>query len=476
MRSLQNRSHDHLTHKRGTSISKNTKISKLLKTMKSVSKQAASGISAGVILLYIATILPGNAVDITGDTVTGDLAVKGDSITINNNSTTKSLELRYNAAGNSTSFWQKSLGEWIWSYGTMPTDVMSLDANHTLNLYDLGASSVNPSITLDPGNPNSTPATPPSITVGGRKVITATSASNGSTSSLLLSGTLGGTGSIPAEGAGTRMMWYPEKAAFRAGTMDGIYVDSAWDDVNIGIASTAFGLQTWASGNYSFATGIESSATGYGAFAGGQSYAGTDFATALGCGSSAGGGQAPTALGSSNAYGNFATAVGMSNATNDFATAFGMSHAFEYGSTASGNSSAAGIFSTAFGGSLASGFASTALGYGSAVGNFSTAAGEYTVATSYATMAIGIYNEDRHNTIDPSSSISSWQGDGQHSVFEVGVGQNSNNRANALTVLQDGSVEVGKDATDGSVPFQVRSDGTVVLAKPQGDISMGAYE
>ena len=47
--------------------------------------------------------------------------------------------------------------------------------------------------------------------------------------------------------------------------------------------------------------------------------------------------------------------------------------------------------------------------------------------------------------------------------------------SNVLSVGYDGSVEVGKNATDGTVPLHVTSDGSVVLAKEQGDISMGVF-
>jgi hypothetical protein len=71
------------------------------------------------------------------------------------------------------------------------------------------------------------------------------------------------TGTIPLEGLGTRLMWYPAKSAFRAGTV-GTYVDpesgvtsgsTFWDDGNIGYYSTAFGSTCRASGDNSFAAG-----------------------------------------------------------------------------------------------------------------------------------------------------------------------------------------------------------------------------
>ncbi len=47
----------------------------------------------------------------------------------------------------------------------------------------------------------------------------------------------GTTGAIPTTGAGTRMMWYPGKAAFRAG----VVTSTQFDDSNIGVESTVSG-------------------------------------------------------------------------------------------------------------------------------------------------------------------------------------------------------------------------------------------
>lgn len=59
---------------------------------------------------------------------------------------------------------------------------------------------------------------------------------------------------IPAEGSGTRLMWYPEKAAFRAGYVDG----TQWDAANIGQYSFAGGYNSRASGDYGTAFGYSS--------------------------------------------------------------------------------------------------------------------------------------------------------------------------------------------------------------------------
>lgn len=64
-----------------------------------------------------------------------------------------------------------------------------------------------------------------------------------------------GWGIIPATGAGYRMMWYPFKAAFRAGSTDDGGAGAYWDDVNVGFFSWAGGNLTTAAGIYSFAMG-----------------------------------------------------------------------------------------------------------------------------------------------------------------------------------------------------------------------------
>lgn len=79
---------------------------------------------------------------------------------------------------------------------------------------------------------------------------------------VLLSGTHG-VGQIPTTGAGSRMMWYPKKSAFRAGYVSGVN----WDDANIGNYSFAVGYNTRASGLYSAAFGFSTTASGEGSFA-----------------------------------------------------------------------------------------------------------------------------------------------------------------------------------------------------------------
>ena len=81
------------------------------------------------------------------------------------------------------------------------------------------------------------------------------------------------SGTIPATGEGARMMWYPRKAAFRAGWA----WDTGWDDASVGPYSVALGLAPIASGfaatavgNAVIARGANSVALGYFSTASGE--------------------------------------------------------------------------------------------------------------------------------------------------------------------------------------------------------------
>jgi hypothetical protein len=65
-----------------------------------------------------------------------------------------------------------------------------------------------------------------------------------------------GIGIIPQTGAGERMMWYPFKASFRTGGVDG----TQWDDGSMGFYNFAAGYNVTAQGNYAFAAGYASQA------------------------------------------------------------------------------------------------------------------------------------------------------------------------------------------------------------------------
>jgi len=179
----------------------------------------------------------------------------------------------------------------------------------------------------------------------------------------LVAGGTYATGSIPATGAGARLMWYPANAAFRVGSVDG----SQWDDINIGSFSIATGYNTVASGAHSTAMGKDTTASGIASTATGYSTLATN---------------------------NYATSMGRSTLANaESATAMGLSTiASGQSSTAMGQQTVAGgLASTAMGSAtIASGDYSTAMGSNTAAsGNSSVAMGNNTTADGNYSVAVG---------------------------------------------------------------------------------------
>ncbi len=156
------------------------------------------------------------------------------------------------------------------------------------------------------------------------QTINANLTQSGTTTSLTLlngfvtSGFLG-FGSIPATGAGTRMMFYPRKAAFRAGSVN----STQWDDAIIGVFSTATGYNTTASDDYSTAMGRQTTASGFASTAmGNDTTASGISSTAMG-NSTVVSGDFSTAMGRQTAAsGDYSTAMGRSASTNSFAGSF----------------------------------------------------------------------------------------------------------------------------------------------------------
>ncbi|MEP6677128.1 MAG: tail fiber domain-containing protein [Ferruginibacter sp.] len=197
-------------------------------------------------------------------------------------------------------------------------------------------------------------------------------------------------GNPPQQGVGRRMMWYPDKAAFRVGYA----VGTEWNKTNIGNYSFASGSQTLASGTSSTAMGTIITASGD--YSTGMGY----YITASGIGSVAMGYQA-------SATGSYATALGLQASAGDYSTAIGpLTIASGNGSTALGyQTTASGSYATAFGhltianvntatamgsGTMASGTSSTAMGDGTtASGTFSTAMGDGTTASGASSTAMG---------------------------------------------------------------------------------------
>jgi len=97
-----------------------------------------------------------------------------------------------------------------------------------------------------------------------------------------------------------------------------------------------------------------------------------------------------------------------------------------------------GLYSVAFGwGTVASGIGTTATGYQSiALGVYATAMGYQTNAKALASFAVG-HNNDLTDNPDPNNPLP------QDRIFQIGNGNFSNSRTNALTVLRNGNVGIG---------------------------------
>lgn len=114
----------------------------------------------------------------------------------------------------------------------------------------------------------------------------------------------------PVIGGGSRMMWYPDKAAFRAGSVLG----NEWNKENIGNYSFAAGQGSIASGPGSISLGAGNTASGFNSFATGNgNTASSSVATAFGANNIASG-AASLATGADNiASGFFSTVMGRYN-------------------------------------------------------------------------------------------------------------------------------------------------------------------
>jgi Head domain of trimeric autotransporter adhesin len=269
------------------------------------------------------------------------------------------------------------------------------------------------------------------------------------------------SGNPPASGAGTRMMWYPDKAAFRAGSVFNEFGNEStyWNKDSIGVYSIALGLNTKAKGYGSIALGYKTIASGFASTALGDEATATSAgstafgygpdamgigstamgygSTAMGYGSTATGyltiasGYASIASGNqTNASGNSATAIGeFSDASGTTSTALGYrTKASGYVSTAMGNSS------------TASGPNSTAMGsFSSASGIFSTAIGYYVNTKGYASTVLGMFNDSILLTDAPFATAT-------NPLFIIGNGNSDIDRSNALVVLKNGNTGINTSA------------------------------
>jgi hypothetical protein len=127
----------------------------------------------------------------------------------------------------------------------------------------------------------------------------------------------GTPGNPPISGNGRRMMWYPDKAAFRVG-----YVTSdKWDRDSIGDYSFASGNDVKANGDASTAMGLQTTASGFTSVALGYgTIASAQSSTAMGILTTASGGFS-TAMGiGTKATGNSTTAMGLGTISRSYAS------------------------------------------------------------------------------------------------------------------------------------------------------------
>jgi hypothetical protein len=243
-------------------------------------------------------------------------------------------------------------------------------------------------------------------------------------SSVLFSATALHNGNPPLSGAGIRMMWYPAKAAYRAGRV----TSTQWNKDSIGDYSVAMGSNCKAKGSGSVALGLGNTASGSGSVAFGSNTKATGtFAVALGGGSTASGNHSIAMGTSSKSTGDYSVALGNDVETGSHSIAAG------YKTLATGaNSTAFGFVTRALSfGTFACGVWSTAQGI------YSASIGHHNIANGYASTVIGMFNDSLvsiQNTVSATTPL-----------FIIGNGENDTTRSNALVVRKDGRLGLGTD-------------------------------
>jgi|GEM_PF-2982732 len=232
------------------------------------------------------------------------------------------------------------------------------------------------------------------VGIGTTNPLAHTHISNGN---FLVDGNFGTDSTLGFSGSGTRMFFYPRKAAFRAGNVSG----TQWDDANIGNYSIAMGLNPRASSDYSVAIGEGNIAeTSLFAMAIGRENHSTGFAS--------------LAMGHfSEATGDYSASIGL----RDTVSAFGASSMGSYNKVSNAYAFAAGFSNTVAGVSaMATGNNNYAPSFGeTTIGNY---------ATQYSALSAGgVNSSDR--------------------VFTIGNGTSTGSRADAMVVLKDGRVGIG---------------------------------
>jgi hypothetical protein len=237
----------------------------------------------------------------------------------------------------------------------------------------------------------------------------------------------------PLSGAGTRMMWYADKAAFRVGSVSG----NQWDKDSIGNWSIAMGENSKALGHWSLALGLNANSRTDGCISiGAGSYSsGISPSVAIGLNAVANN-ENTLSIGNDNiASGAYSIAIGAGNRTTGWGSfAYGMgNHTTGDGSMAFGvNTKSNGVASTSFSRETI------------ANGDFSSTLGAFTQANGYGSTVIGIRNDSivsAQTSFGPSTPL-----------FIIGNGNpfgQNNFRSNALVVRYDGRMGLGTNFPNG---------------------------
>ncbi|SDE04247.1 Head domain of trimeric autotransporter adhesin [Dyadobacter soli] len=238
---------------------------------------------------------------------------------------------------------------------------------------------------------------------------------------------------------GKMLIWYPKKAAFRAGKNTG----NNWNRATMGLGSFATGNGTLASGDYSASFGDKSEATGTNSFATG-SLSKASGSNSVGMISAQASGSFSAAIGSlAEATDDNALALGYaSKATNNYAVAIGnaATSSGENAITIGHSSSATGTNSLAIGeANSASAENATAVGHQAlSSGANSISIGYRTTVKSFGGFAAGLFN----NTSDNPNATSPVDSD---RLLQIGNGFSNVNRSNALTILRNGNIGIGNN-------------------------------
>jgi hypothetical protein len=255
----------------------------------------------------------------------------------------------------------------------------------------------------------------------------------------LVEGTVGTSPTLTTSGTGAKMIFYPRKAAFRAG-----YTQSTFNDANIGLYSSALGYNNLVSSengigigkmnivqkSNAIGIGEENVVNGFRAHSLGYRNVLNDTLN-IGIGNS----NVITkknsiALGSNNSiYGLESYTVGYSNVIND---SLGLALGFE--------NTVEGKYAVSLGRkNVVSNDKSVAIGQDNiSRGDNSVTLGSNLIAPSFGEIVIGRYNQSYN-------PVSSTQWNSSDRIFTVGNGTSGNAESNAVTILKNGNIGFGTD-------------------------------